>query len=93
MIEPKANRRTYIRIFVALAVLTAIELGAAALAIDDTVRIIILLAFAVAKAILVALYYMHLRYDHRILRIIAAFPVLLVIIMLLLFVADRNLGS
>ena len=93
MIEPKATRRTYIMVFVGLAVLTAIELALAALTINATLRVIFLLAFAAAKAILVALYYMHLRYDQRILRIISAFPVLLVVIMLLFFVADRNLGS
>jgi cytochrome c oxidase subunit 4 len=80
-------------VFVALAVLTAIEVGVAGLALDRAVRIILLLGLAAAKASLVALFYMHLRYDHRILAIVGGFPLLLVIIMLIIFMADRSLGA
>lgn len=91
--ERHEGRRPYLKVFVALAVLTAIEVGVAGLAIDRTVRIILLLGLAAAKASLVALFYMHLRYDHRILAIVGGFPLLLVIIMLIIFMADRSLGA
>ena len=93
MIEPPERRATYLKVFGALAVITAIEVGVAALALDTTLRIIILMGMAATKVALVASYYMHLKYDQRILTIIGGFPILLVAIMLLFFLADQNLGS
>ena len=93
MIELRDRRGTYLKVFGALAVITAIEVGVAALALDNTLRIIILMGMAATKVALVALYYMHLKYDQRILAIIGGFPILLVAIMLLFFLADQNLGS
>jgi cytochrome c oxidase subunit IV len=65
--EPKAvagaSRRTYILVFVALAVITAIEIGISYLPVP---RAPILVPLALVKAGLVALFYMHLKYDRRI---------------------------
>ena len=63
--EPKrgASRRTYVLVFVALAVLTAIEVGVTYLPVP---RAPILVPLALVKAGLVALFYMHLRYDRRV---------------------------
>lgn len=85
------KKRPYIQVFVGLAVLTAVEVGVAALSIDKTLQIIVLLLLAASKAALVAMFFMHLRYDHRILTIIGGFPLILVLIMLLIFMADRSL--
>lgn len=90
--EPHEQQRPYLKVFIALAVLTAIEVGVAGLALGETGRVILLLGLAAAKASLVALFYMHLRYDHLILAIVGSFPLLLVIIMLIVFMADRSLG-
>jgi cytochrome c oxidase subunit IV len=87
------TKRPYLQVFVALAVLTAVEVGLASLSIDKTVRVLILLGLSAAKAALVALFYMHLRYDHRILALIGGFPLFLVVIMLVIFLADRSLGT
>jgi caa(3)-type oxidase subunit IV len=51
----------------------------------------VLLLLAAAKAALVAMFFMHLRYDHRVLTIVGGFPLLLVLVMLLIFMADRSL--
>jgi cytochrome c oxidase subunit 4 len=91
--ERHEGRRPYLKVFVALALLTAIEVGVAGMAIGQTARVLLLLGLAVAKASLVALFYMHLRYDHGILAIVGGFPLLLVIIMLIVFMADRSLGA
>lgn len=91
--ESHEKRRPYLKVFVALAVLTAIEVGVAGMALGEAARVILLLGLAAAKASLVALFYMHLRYDHRILAIVGSFPLLLVIIMLIVFMADRSLGA
>ena len=87
------KKRPYLQVFVALAVLTAVEVGLASLALDRTLRVLILLGLSAAKAALVALFYMHLRYDHRILALIGGFPLFLVVIMLVIFLADRSLGT
>ena len=91
--ETHEKHRPYVKVFVALAVLTAIEVGVAGMALGDTVRVVLLLGLAGAKASLVALFYMHLRYDHQILAVVGGFPLLLVIIMLIVFMADRSLGA
>ncbi len=85
------KKRPYIQVFVGLAVLTAVEVGVAALQIDKTLQIAVLLLLAASKAALVALFFMHLRYDHRILSIVGGFPLILVLIMLIIFMADRSL--
>lgn len=57
---------TYIGIFRWLALFTVIELALSFLpASADAIKIPALVAFAVVKATLVVLYYMHLRYDSR----------------------------
>jgi caa(3)-type oxidase subunit IV len=87
------KQRPYLQVFVALAVLTAVEVGVSSLGIDHTLKVLLLLGFSAAKAALVALFYMHLRYDHRILALIGGFPLFLVVIMLVIFLADRSLGT
>lgn len=85
------KKRPYLQVFVGLAVLTAVEVGFASLQIDKSLQILVLLLLAASKAALVAMFFMHLRYDHRILSLIGGFPLLLVLVMLLIFMADRSL--
>jgi len=85
------KKRPYMWVFLWLAVLTAIEVGVASLGLDKTIQIILLAVLAAAKAILVALFYMHLRYDKSILAIIGGFPFFLAVIMALIILADRTL--
>jgi len=63
--EPKsgASRRTYVLVFVALAVITALEVGVTYLPVP---RVPVLVPLALIKAGLVALFYMHLKYDRRV---------------------------
>src|SRR5690348_16252678 len=66
--EPTTHRisnRTYLIVFVWLAVFTGIEVAVAAVGLQENVRIIILVVLAVLKALLVVLFYMHLRYDSK----------------------------
>jgi cytochrome c oxidase subunit 4 len=64
----------YILIWVFLAVLTAMELTVAFLPWSKSVIIVILIAMAFWKAALVALYYMHLRFEPNRIRILAIAP-------------------
>jgi cytochrome c oxidase subunit IV len=71
----------YIGIWVALAVLTGLELFVAFLPWSKGLLIAILLGMAVWKALLVALYYMHLRFEPNRLRILAVAPLPLAVIL------------
>jgi caa(3)-type oxidase subunit IV len=86
-------KRPYLWVFLGLAVLTAIEVAAAGLAVAQALRVFVLLGLAATKAALVALFYMHLRYDHRLLAVIGGFPLLLVIFMLVILMVDRLIQS
>ncbi|MDL1897199.1 hypothetical protein FBQ82_13085 [Anaerolineae bacterium CFX7] len=61
----KANPN-YLGVFLVLAVLTAIEIALTTLFENTIGRVPILLALTVAKALLVVLYYMHLKFDSKI---------------------------
>ncbi len=78
---PAASSR-YAWVFAALVVLTAMEIGASYL--PAGVRLPILLVFALAKALLVALYFMHLRHDHRVYAGMLLLGLLLVSLLVLL---------
>jgi cytochrome c oxidase subunit 4 len=87
------KRSRYLTVFAALAVFTVIEVAVAFTAIEKSTQVVLLLALALIKASLVALYYMHLRSEGPLLRVIAAFPMLLVIVLLLLPVFDLALAQ
>ena len=78
----------YIGIWVALAVLTALELGVAFLPWPKLTLILILIGLAVWKALLVALYYMHLRFEPARLRLLAVAPIPLAFILVLAVIQE-----
>jgi cytochrome c oxidase subunit 4 len=86
-----SKKRTFLWVFLWLAVLTAIEVGVANLGIAKSLQLVLLMALAIGKALLVALFYMHLRYDKSILAIIGGFPFFLAVVMTLIILADRTL--
>jgi cytochrome c oxidase subunit 4 len=81
MEQVKHSHPNYIGIWVALAVLTGIELGVAFLPWSKTTLILLLIGLAVWKALLVALYFMHLRFEPNRLRILAIAPLPLAVIL------------
>lgn len=71
----------YILIWVYLAVLTALELGLAfELPISRNIKLLLLMILAVWKAVLVGLYFMHLKFERWNLRILAIVPIPLALI-------------
>ena len=82
----------YIRIFVFLAVLTAIEVFAAFTIHTQWLKVITLVLLAIAKAGLVVAYYMHLRFEKTPLRIIALGPLILVFILASTLLIERTLA-
>ncbi len=74
----------YYLIWLYLFILTMAEVGVAFIsALPKSVIVIALLVMAVWKALLVALYYMHLRFEPKRLRIVAIAPLPAVAIMIL----------
>ena len=89
MQEPAVvHHPNYVAIFVALAVLTGIELGVAFLPWSKLALVLILLGLAVWKALLVALYFMHLRFEPNRLRILAAAPLPLAVILVVAVIME-----
>jgi len=85
----KHARPNYMGIFVTLAVLTFLELGVAFLGHwPKKVIILILVGMAIWKALLVALYFMHLRFETNRLRILAIAPLPLAVIMIMAVITE-----
>src|SRR5437667_12687334 len=83
--HPEPN---YIAIFVYLTLLTGLELAVAYAPIPKFLMVALLVGLAWAKAVLVAMYFMHLRFERRTLAIIAAIPVVLVTFLTFMLVPD-----
>lgn len=88
MAESKHTHPNYIGVFIALSVLTGLELLVAFLPWSQMTRIVILLVLAVWKAAMVGLYYMHLRYEPGRMRWLAVAPLPLAVI--LVYVVTRE---
>ena len=71
----------YLLIWLYLAVLTAAELGLAfELPISRNLKLLLLMVLAIWKALLVAMFFMHLKFEKWNLRILAIIPVQLALI-------------
>lgn len=73
----------YIGIFGILFVLTVVEVGVAFIGLSKTVTVLALIMLALWKALLVALYYMHLRYEPSRLRLLVISPLPLAVILVI----------
>jgi cytochrome c oxidase subunit 4 len=70
------SKREYIIIMVVLAVLTAIEVGMTKMGLAEGVKRGGLIVLALAKATIVALFYMHLKSETRSLKLVVGIPLL-----------------
>lgn len=78
---PHRAHPNYIGIWLMLALLTGVELGVAFLPWSKLVIILLLIGLAVWKALLVALYFMHLRFETFRVRIFFIAPLPLAVIL------------
>ncbi len=84
MSEAQAHKHpNYWGVWVFLLVLTMMEVGVAFLPWSKELLIILLLVMAIWKALLVALYFMHLRFEGNRMRIFAVAPLPLTIIVVI----------
>ncbi len=76
-VEGSHAEPNYVAVFAALTLLTAIEVGVTYIPLPRVLLILVLLALAAGKAALVALYFMHLKFDNRLLAAVFVLPILL----------------
>jgi cytochrome c oxidase subunit 4 len=75
-------------VFYSLAVLTAIEIGVVYLPTTKMLIAILLVGLALSKAVLVAMYFMHLKFEKRTLGIIALTPLVLCTLLIIALLPD-----
>jgi len=88
MTEQEHAHPRYILIWVILLVLTLAEVGYAFMDLPKLMLAVGLIIMAVWKAVLVAMYYMHLRYEPRRLWILAVSPIPLAILLVLAVITE-----
>ena len=84
-----AVKKPYFAVFLVLGVVTLFEINVpsfGAYGIPKAVQVTMLMATAIAKGTLVALYYMHLKYEPLVLRYVPLVPLGLVAILVLTLV-------
>jgi cytochrome c oxidase subunit 4 len=83
-----ASVRTYINVAVALAIITAVEVASLYIpGIPNPLLVAGLLVMSVIKFFLVVGFFMHLRYDHPILRALFVGPLTIAILIILAIMA------
>jgi caa(3)-type oxidase subunit IV len=82
------SQNNYIKIFVILSVLTAVEVGITFLGLPKMLLVSLLVIFAVWKAALVALHFMHLKFEKKTLTIVALAPFVLCVWLILMLMPD-----
>jgi cytochrome c oxidase subunit 4 len=78
----------YLAVWAGLALLTLLEVGVAFVDLSRMLIVLVLLGLAVWKALLVALYFMHLRFEPRRVVMVAVAPLPLAAILMLAVLAE-----
>jgi cytochrome c oxidase subunit IV len=88
--EPAPHHHVnYLLIFVCLIVLTVATVAVAFKRFDDHwINLLIALAVASLKALLVARYFMHLKFEGKLIKLTLVFPILLCVIMVAALIPD-----
>jgi len=86
--EGHATVQTYIKVAVVLGILTAIEIGALYVpGIPSHALVALLLVFSVIKFGLVVAFFMHLRYDNKLLTALFVGPLVIAMVIILAIMA------
>jgi caa(3)-type oxidase subunit IV len=78
----------YIKIFYILLVLTIVEVAIVYLGLPKILLAALLVTFAVWKAALVAMHFMHLKFEKRTLAAVALAPFVLCVLLILMLLPD-----
>jgi cytochrome c oxidase subunit 4 len=87
MSEPLTSVRTFVTIWILLLILTGTTVGVAYLNLGDF-SVAVALIIAVLKASLVALFFMEIRYSHKMTKIVLVGGMVWLMILLLLSMTD-----
>lgn len=82
----------YAAVFWGLLILTLFEIAAANAPVAKFIAVLVLVMLALVKASLVALFYMHLKYEKYIFYILVFFPLLLAVILTVLVLSDKAIS-
>ena len=77
----KEIQKSYVKVFIALLVLTALTVAVTTIHFGDTLNIVVGLLIAIAKASLVAYIFMHLKFDHKRVRLFVYIPLFFFVVM------------
>ncbi len=83
-----AERPNYVAVWVWLVVLLVVSLGAVYLPFSQAATVSMIFIVAAAKAVLVAANYMHLKFEQRLIHVVAIAPILLFVILTLGLLPD-----
>ena len=89
MSNTHVSSRTYLVIWGWLAGLMLISVGLSELPLAKSTIVSLVLFLSTVKALLVALYYMHLKMDRRLLSLVATFPLVVVAAAVLVVASSR----
>ena len=78
----------YIKVFYVLLVLTIVEVAIVYLGLPRMLLVALLVIFAVWKASLVAMHFMHLKFEKRTLAVVALTPFVLCVFLILMLMPD-----
>jgi caa(3)-type oxidase subunit IV len=78
----------YIKVFYVLLVLTIVEVAIVYLGLPKILLAALLVIFAVWKASLVAMHFMHLKFEKRTLAVVALAPFVLCVFLILMLMPD-----
>ena len=89
---PHVKWTKYVTVAVVLAVITAIEITLAMLKpLPPELTTVLLIGFTLSKAVLVMLFYMHLKYDTKWYSLVLVFPLFMVaVLFIIVLVAAAN---
>ena len=85
-----SHRKTYLQVFVWLAVLTAAEVAIVFIPMARQIMVTLLCALAITKAALVAMYFMHLKFERKTLALVVLTPLVLAGILILGLMPDTQ---
>ncbi len=85
--ESRTGVRTYVFVFIILAIITAVEIFLSTISISRETLRVLFLALSLAKASLVAAFFMHLRSDSKLYTYIFILPAVMFVLFALLTIA------
>ena len=88
MTEATHQEPNYIGVFWWLLILTILEIAVVYMPLAKLVIAILLISLAISKAALVALYFMHLRFERSTLSLVALSPFVLCVFLILMLMPD-----